>query len=244
MWKLAAFSKIAFVYFIALNAALAFAQTSANDPSGTWRWKYDVEGKTREDSVSLQLEKGKITGSFLGQLEKPVEIKDASWKDNQLHFTAEYKQNGQAVTLEFSGKTKLDELDGSVKVTTESGTDEYPWKPKRTVELDDVVGQWDISIDADGNQLSPKIVITKSGQELLGKYTVSDQSIVDATKLKIKDNKLQFHVEGEFQGRKIIADYSGRPYGNTMQGKIDFNLDGNQGEINFSAKRQPVKKTN
>ena len=45
-----------------------------------------------------------------------------------------------------------------------------------------------------------------------------------------------------FQGRKIIADYFGRPYGNTMKGKIDFNLDGNQGEINFSAKRLPVKK--
>ena len=97
MWKLVLVSKIAFVFVVALNVSHTFAQTSATDPSGTWRWKYDVEGKTREDSVSLQLEKGKITGSFLGQLEKPVDIKDATWKDNQLHFTAEYKQNGQAV---------------------------------------------------------------------------------------------------------------------------------------------------
>ncbi len=234
--------KLATTALVLFTASFAVAQSTAPDPSGTWRWKYELDGKTQEDSVSIQLEKGDVSGSFLGQQEKPVEIKKAKWKDNQLSFTAEYKFKDQTVSLEFNGKMKQDDIEGSVTVTTDDGGQEYPWTPKRSVQQDDVIGQWDIVIDADGNQLKPRIVITRSGEALLGKYTVSEQSVVDATKIKIRDSQLEFHVEAIINDRKIIADYSGRPYGNNMKGKIAFDLDGNRGEIEFQAKRLPGKK--
>ncbi|MEQ1831335.1 MAG: hypothetical protein ABL921_35640, partial [Pirellula sp.] len=127
-------------------------------------------------------------------------------------------------------------------VTTGAGTDEYPWTPKRSVQMDDVVGQWDIAIEADGNKLEPRIVITKTGEVLQGKYTVAEGTVVDATGLKIRDNKLEFRIEAAIDGRRIRADYSGRPYGHVMKGSIQYDLDGNEGEIDFSAKRQPAKK--
>jgi hypothetical protein len=49
-------------------------------------------------------------------------------------------------------------------------------------------------------------------------------------------------METTVQGRTIKADYSGRPYGNVIQGKIQYDLDGNEGEIEFSAKRKATKK--
>ncbi len=234
--------KVATATIIALSSSIVGAQSTTIDPSGTWRWKYEVDGKTREDFVSIQLEKGEVTGSFLGQHEKPFEIKQAKWKGNQLSFSADYKLKNQSVSLAFTGKMKQDELDGSVTVTTDDGVQEYPWTPKRSVQFEDVLGQWDIVIDADGNQLKPQILITRSGETMKGKYTVSEQSVVDASKMKIRDNQLEFHVEATIDGRKIIADYSGRPYGNNMKGKIEFDLDGNRGEIEFQAKRLPGKK--
>ncbi|MCE3016225.1 MAG: hypothetical protein LW870_10200 [Pirellula sp.] len=104
------------------------------------------------------------------------------------------------------------------------------------------VGQWNIVIDADGNKLEPSIVITKSSDKLLGKYTVAEGTVVDATNLRIRENYLEFHMETTIQGRVIKADYSGRPYGNLIKGKIQYDLDGNEGEIEFSAKRQATEK--
>ncbi len=227
---------------LSLTASFAAAQSSASDPSGTWRWSYEFEGKTQEDSLSLNLDDGKVSGTFQGILGKPIVVKDAKLKDNQVSCTVEYKYKDQTVSLEFVGKVKKDDLEGSVVVTTEAGTEEYPWTPKRSVKIDDAVGQWNIVIDANGNKLEPSIVITKSGDALQGKYTVAEGTVVDVTDLKIRDNKLEFRVDATVQGRKIRADYSGRPFGSSMKGNIKYDLDGNEGEIEFTAKRQPVKK--
>ncbi len=242
MTKTSPISKlIAFVLFCS-TVSIASAQTSATGPSGTWRWKYEMNGKTQEDAVLLNLDGDKLTGAFRGQPEKPVDIRDAKIKDNQLSFTVEYKLKDQSVSLAFAGKIKQDDLEGTVTVTTEAGTEEYPWTPKRSVQLDDAVGQWNIVIEADGNKLEPRIVITKKNEALQGKYTVAEGTVVDATGLKIRDNKLEFRIEANINGRKIQADYSGRPYGNSMKGKIQYDLDGNTGEVEFTAKRELVKK--
>ena len=235
-------SKLFAFILLCSMASIVSAQGSTTEPSGTWRWKYDMDGKTREDAVMLNLDNGKVTGAFQGVPEKPVDIKEAKFKDNQLSFTVEYKVKEQAVSLAFAGKIKKDDLEGTVTVTTEAGVEEYPWTPKRSVQLNDVVGQWDITIDADGNKLEPRMVITKSDDALQAKYTVAEGTVVEATGIKIRDNKLEFRIEATINGRKIRADYSGRPYGNVMKGSIDYDLDGSVGEIDFTAKRQPAKK--
>lgn len=223
-------------------SSIASAQSGPSDPSGTWRWKYDINGTTREDALSLFVEDGKVTGVFQGVSGKPINVKDAKLKDDQLSCTVEYTHEQQSVSLAFTGKIKKDDLEGTVTVSTDGGTEEYPWTPKRSVRIDDVLGQWNIVIDADGNKLEPSIVITKSGDKLLGKYTVAEGTVVDATNLRIRENYLEFHMEITIQGRVIKADYSGRPYGNLIKGKIQYDLDGNEGEIEFSAKRQASKK--
>jgi len=227
---------------LSLPASIASAQGSESDPSGTWRWSYELEGKQREDSLSLSLDDGKVSGTFQGVLDKAILVKDAKLKDNQVSCTVEFKYKDQPVSLEFVGKVKKDDLEGTVVVTTEAGTEEYPWTPKRSVKLDDAVGQWNIAIDTNGNKLEPSIVFTKSGDALQGKYTVAEGTVVDATDIKIRDNKLEFRIDATIQGRKIRADYSGRPYGHSMKGNIIYDLDGNEGEIDFTAKRQPAKK--
>ena len=229
-------------FLLAATSSFAVAQSSPIDPSGTWRWKYEIDGKTREDSVSIQSDSGKVIGTFRGIPEKPIEIKTAKLKDNQLSFTVEYKEKDQSVSIAFSGKIKQDDLEGTVTVTTDAGTEEYPWTPKRSVQLDDVLGQWEIVIDANGTKLEPRIEISRSGQDLQGKYNVSNQAMVDATRMKIRENKLEFRIEATLDGRKIRADYSGRPYGDNMKGIIEYDLDGNTGEVEFTAKRQPAKK--
>ena len=99
------------------TASIAAAQHLATDPSGTWRWKYEMDGKTREDAVLLNFDGGKVTGTFRGLPEKPIEVQEAKLKGSQLSFTVEYKMKDQSVSLAFAGKIKQDDLDGTVTVT-------------------------------------------------------------------------------------------------------------------------------
>jgi hypothetical protein len=227
---------------LSFSAAIGLGQNSSSNPSGTWRWTYELNGGTQEDALSLFVEDGKLTGSFLGASGKPVSIKNAKFKENQFSCDAEYSHDGQMISLAFAGKAKNDEVDGSLAVTVEGGTQEFGWTPKRSVRPEDVVGKWNIVIETDDRKLEPSIVIQQQDKALRGKYTVAEGLVVDATDLKIHENKLEFHIDTTYDGRKIEATFSGRPYGRSIQGKIKYKLDGEEGEVDFSAKLQPEKK--
>jgi hypothetical protein len=59
--------------------SIASAQSGPSDPSGTWRWKYDLNGATREDALELFAEDGKVTGVFHGVSGKPIKIKSGKF---------------------------------------------------------------------------------------------------------------------------------------------------------------------
>ncbi len=59
-----------------LSAQNKAAKTT--DPSGTWRWEYELGGATMKDSLRLSLSKdNKLVGYFKGREDKPIEIKEA-----------------------------------------------------------------------------------------------------------------------------------------------------------------------
>lgn len=208
------------------------------DPSGTWRWEYELGGQTMKDSLRLNLSKeSTVLGVYQGRSEKMIEIKDGKMQGDMLsfHFSVDYE--GTNIKLEFKGKINKDDIEGSVVVATSDGTRDFPWTPKRSVAMDDVVGKWQLRIDANGNILEPVITIAKEGDKFTGKYVSGEEVNLDATNMKIENNELRFSISGEVRGTKIKADYRGRPYGDKIKGTIVYELGDNSGEIDFAGKR-------
>ena len=137
---------------------------------------------------------------------------------------------------------KKDEIDGSVVVETANGSQDFPWAPKRSVQMDDVVGQWQMKIEADGNTLEPVVTISKDADNFKAKYVSGTQVDVEAINLKIENNLLHFSIDTEVNGTKIKAAYKGRPYGDKIKGSIDYVLGTNSGEIDFTGMRKPITK--
>ena len=49
------------VFLLIVFASMASAEDKAKaDPSGTWRWDYEMNGESFNDSMKLVLKKGKI----------------------------------------------------------------------------------------------------------------------------------------------------------------------------------------
>ncbi len=217
--------------------------TKATNPSGTWRWEYELGGETMHDSLRLNLGKdNKLVGHYQGREDKLIEIKDAKMDGDTLSFLLSLEYQGTPVKLEFKGKVNEDDIDGGVVATTSEGSQEFPWAPKRSVLMEDVVGQWQMKIDAGDRTLEPVVTISKDGEKYQAKYVSGQDLSVDVANLKVENNHLRFTVAAEVNGTKIRADYKGRPYGDKIQGNIAYDLGGNSGDIEFTGTRKPIEK--
>ena len=45
----------------------------------------------------------------------------------------------------------------------------------------------------------------------------------------------------DFDGGTLVVDYKGRPYGDKLNGKLDYDMNGQTGELEFRAKRTSKK---
>ncbi len=214
-------------------------KSTSVDPSGTWRWEYELDGQTLKDSVSVNLGKDNaVEGTYRGRSEKPVAIKDGKMTGDTLSFHFAFDYQGREIKVEFKGKVKGDEIDGSVAVSTGDGSRDYPWTPKRSVQMEDVLGTWQMKIETGDRTLEPSIEITKDGDKYKGRYRSGDRIDVEATNLKIEGNQLLFSIAADINGTKLKGDYKGRPYGDKIKGSIAYELGDQSGDIEFTGAKK------
>ncbi|MFN7629634.1 MAG: hypothetical protein ACK5PZ_22635 [Pirellula sp.] len=214
------------------------------DPSGTWRWEYDLDGTTFKDTLRLNVEAAEkgakespLKGTYESSSGRKLEIENGKVDGSKITFQFKIMYQGMDVKLEFEGSVKGDSLTGNVHASTSEGSRDLPWTATRSVQPEDVVGTWKMRIDAGANVLEPEIVISKEGEKLKGKYKSGTEIELDGIEVKVEKNELKFLIDTSYQGTKIKADYRGRPYGNKVRGTIDYDLGGNAGTIDFSGAR-------
>jgi hypothetical protein len=249
-------SGIAHCFALALCGLLAISSDSlaqdankpAIDPSGTWRWEYEYESQTIKDQLKLELSPGNssanertVEGKYESSTGRKRDIRNGKVVGSSLTFEMTIDYKGMDVQLAFTGSIKNDTLTGTVKATSNEGALDLPWNANRSVQNDDVLGTWKLRIDANGQLLEPVVTISKEGDALKARYKSggATELALDAQKVKIDKNELCFSIEAEFQGTKIKADFMGRPYGERIQGNIDYVLGTDVGEVEFTGKRQP-----
>ncbi|MBM3967420.1 MAG: hypothetical protein FJ308_20540 [Planctomycetes bacterium] len=233
-----------FSLLLAVETSVAQESSVKLDPSGTWRWEYDLDGTHNKDLVRLDFNAvGKtsadkeLKGTYESSSGRKVAIENGKVDGGKVSFQFKINYQGMDVKLEFEGTVKDDALNGTVHASTSEGSRDLPWTANRTVEAEDVVGTWKMRIDAGGNVLEPEIVISRDGQTLKGKYKSGTEVELDGVEVKVVKNELKFLIDTSYQGTKIKADYRGRPYGNKVRGTIDYDLGGNAGTIDFSGTR-------
>ncbi|MHC4165431.1 MAG: hypothetical protein ACYSWQ_00565 [Planctomycetota bacterium] len=212
------------------------------DPSGTWRREYDWNNATVQEAIRLNLkEDGKIVGT-LSANNFALEVKDIEVKGNELSFSVSGEYQGTEWSTRYKGVIKGDEIDGAGVFTVGDQSWDFDWKPKRTAELDDVVGTWQIRIvSPDGNILEPTVKISKDGDEYKSLYTSAQGQELDVKNLRVENNILKFTVTAEFDGYSVKVDYQGRPYGDKLSGLLDYDFGGTAGQVEFTARRKQTK---
>jgi hypothetical protein len=212
--------------------------------SGTWRYEYELEGATRKDTLKLQSGKdGQVMGTYSGVSEKPIEFANGKIAGDEVVLELSLTYQGTPVKIKYNGKIKGDDIVGKIVASTGEGDMDFEWTAKRSVEAADVVGLWELEINAGDSVLEPSLEITLDGKDLKGTYKDSNSNIeVSLEKLRIEKNSLKFTINAKLDGAEVKADFSGRPYGNKINGTVEYNLNGDTGEVEFNGKLKAASK--
>ena len=213
------------------------------DPSGTWRWEDDAEGKTAQNVLTINFDgKKTVTGRFQRDDEPSVEIEDAEMNGAELSFGLMFTTpDGIPVEIFFMGEVDGNEIDGIVEFIIEEYEvdEEAPWKAQRWLEATDVVGTWKFKIVLpDGGVLEPQIEfsVADDKQALQATHVGSSMKVSD---IAIKDKEsLVFTVSGDFNGQDVVAYYSVEPRGDKLTGSLKYELSGDVGELDVSGVRE------
>jgi|GEM_PF-723443 len=213
------------------------------DPTGSWKWDFDApDGNKLQFTLKLKWDGKKLEGSYSNSaFENTAKVEDGKIDKDAVSFVVRQEFFGNSFVSKFNGKVAKDEIKGTIGLNFGDQPQEFPWTAKRFIDSDDVIGLWDLTIQAPNfGEIQSKLTITKDAKGLKAKYA-NDFFDVEAKSVQIKENELLFEIASDTEQLSFKSNYRGTPRGNAMEGKSTFDIGGNAGEMTFTGKRQPPK---
>lgn len=105
------------------------------DPAGTWKWKSKRGEKEVEQSMTLEVKEGKVTGTIAGG-KNDTKIEDGKFKDGELTFTVTRERGGMKFVSKYSGKVTDDGIKGTITTDRDGKETKQDWEAKREKKKD------------------------------------------------------------------------------------------------------------
>jgi len=155
-----------------------------------------------------------------------------------LTFVAHREFNENKFDVHFNGKIEGDDINGKISLDFGQGPQEFDWHAKRTPDVENVLGLWELHLDTPNGAIEPHITITKDEKGLHGAYS-SPFGDREAKSIEFKDGQLSWEISGERDGNQFKVVYRGKPEGEKIKGSADFDFGGNTGSMDFTGKHTP-----
>jgi hypothetical protein len=212
------------------------------NPTGTWKWERSFNQNKAEFTLKLNWDGKRLNGKY-SAFDRTSDIEQAKLEKDQISFLAKREFNGNKFDVKFAGKVEPDNLVGKITVDFGNGPQEFDWNARRTVEIDDVIGVWDLRLQspagATDTAITPKLTISKSADGKLQGHSESVMGRFDAKNMVLKDNVLTWEIAGDGPNGKLKISYNGKLRGNAIEGENEFDFNGTKGTMKFTGKRQP-----
>lgn len=216
------------------------AKETMVDPTGTWRWSSDNQsGETVEHELAIKASKdGKVTAIYNGMLD---DLKSAGgWiKGNKLMIDFEVETPERDFEAKYEATIKGNEADGTITLSSTEGSMELPWNAKRALELTNLVGKWDMLLEAPDQDHEVLLSIMQKGKKITGMMEGENIGKCEVTDMKMKDGVFTFNVEGQVGGSDFEAEFEAKASANKLKGETSVSLAGETHEFPVSAKKQP-----
>lgn len=212
--------------------------TKTSDPSGTYHWIQDYGQGETDHWLILKADGDKLTGSYMQGDYLTVPIEDGEIEDGKFEFELELEVDGTEVEVEVTGHVEGDKLVGVTEIDADGEVQEIDLEAQRKTRPEDVVGTWNLVIEAEGQVFEPTAVVTLDGDELKIKYLTDEFGDHDAIDVKLADNKLQGKVAVEAPEGGITLTFITMPRGDKMTGEVEYELGDIVGSAEVEGERE------
>ena len=238
--------RIASLYLFVISGAVVAsaeaAEIKSSDPSGTWKWTFAPIGVTLNSTLHLMVDGNKITGRYEDE-NMNARIRNGKFTGKKLSFQFDVDFQGMSITAMFGGELSEDRIKGKIVFFYGGQAMEMDWDAERAIDVADVVGTWDLSMEnSDDQTISLPLILKRSSRKLTG--TFRDDNIGELTleNIRLLNNKMTFSMTGSYEGVEIKFDVVCRPRGSTMTGTLTYEVTGTKTEIEFVGKLRPKEK--
>lgn len=212
----------------------------STDPSGTFYWTQDFGAGETDHWLVLDADGDTLTGSYQSN-DQSVPIQDGKIEDGKFSFKIELEVDGADITTQTKGQVKGDTLTGIVEVDDGNETIEADVEAVRKTRVEDVVGTWNLSIDAEGQTFEPIAKISKVGDKLKVEYLTDEFGDHEAIDVELKDNKLTYTIAVESPEGALKLKFDTVPRGSSVSGTVEYEVGDITGSSDVSGKREPPK---
>lgn len=233
------FATILIALFVAIPLQ---AQTKNADPTGTWRWdSEDQSGEIMDNALTVSVSKGKAMGVFNGWDGRFKDLKSVAGtiKGDQLVLDFEVETPEMDFEAKYEGTIKGDTATGTITLSSDQGSMDLPWKAKRSVEMSDVVGEWDLVVETDGEEHDLKLNIDKKGGKYVAKMKGDEIGECVVKDMKTKGTSFMFTTTGVLQGMDFVAKFETKPRGHKLEGELELEIANDSMSLPVEGRRKP-----
>lgn len=211
--------------------------TKTADPSGTFSWTQDYGQGEADHCLVLDADGDDLTGIYCsGDLCIPLQ--DGKIEDGKLSFKIVVDVEGTAVDIVVTGAVDGDKLVGVSTIDDGGDGQEADLQAERKTRPEDVVGTWDVTIEAEGQVFEHIAEVTKDGDELKVEYITDEFGDHNAVDVKFADNKLDFTIAVESPEGGLELKFSTKPQGGKLTGELEYQVGDITGSTEIEAERQ------
>ena len=210
---------------------------------GTWDLAIQTDdGQTLKAAVKFKKDGDKLGGMFVGVDGTEQKLDEASVKDGELAFKVTVDFQGSELIAKFKLKAADEGAKGTVDYDLGGQTGTLDVIAKRPASAGGgdakLAGKWDVEVATDdGQTLKSSVKLDKQGDQVTGVTTTPDGKEVKLEDGKLAGDELSFKIKVDFEGSALIAKFKGKVDGEKIKGQVDYDLSGQTGTLDFTAKK-------
>lgn len=233
-----------------IGAAILLVSFQANaedkkktEATGTWKWTQRPRGgngQPFEMTLKLKQDGEKLTGVQFGRGGE-VPIRDGIIHEGKVSFKVVPEFGGGNFVFKYEGALKEDTIEGKVESNFGGEPQTRDWTAKREApkvkQPVNLTGTWQWSFTTPGGQtFEPRLRFVHAGDKLSG-AVVWGENEAAISEASIEEEQVSFKVVRERDGRKVTTRYRGKLSGDTIQGKMESDWNGDSQTFDWSAKK-------
>ncbi len=213
----------------------------AEEVVGTWNFRYTApDGVEYTPALVVSEMNGKLSGEITGD-SGTIKVESLRIDDGNLTFGYSIPYQGSDLELNYNCQPRGHKMSGTLEYEVDGNRGEFEVEATRKQlpsELRKLLGTWEFVVTGDdGLERRPVMTLSEKDGEL--SVSLADEGeTFDLKNLTFANGQLSFGFSRSHDGMNVDVEWTCKPDGDDMKGSLEYNADGNFGEIPFTGKRK------